>query len=251
MTKLAAAAARWCAAAMIAVALCGPAAADEAVRRELQSVLDRYYEAGRKGDIDSAMALNPAMRAMYDEAIKDKRPRAEVRKRMGAMLKATAPVSYEVLHFALGKDGDAAVLIVSGKPAPGADMQGMSLAEVEYAFNRANGRWTIGPPLFHPDPATIKRPPEDAFEPEENYTENRQTSLGGRIRGVRLADDHTMIVIRVLDEDQLAYLPPAAKLREAGFEPDGLRLFRIVSVEGIRHPSKDYKVWVTGLELLD
>ena len=240
------------AAALLVAALSQPAAADDAaLRAALQSTLDHFFAVSRGGDIDAAMADQPQLRAMYDGAIADKRPPAEVRQRMAEFLKSMAPESYEVLYVAAGKDGTNATLIINGKRPPGGDPQAAAVSEVEYEFARSGDRWTIGQVLASPPPDRIKRPPEDAFEPESAYTDDRHTTLGGRIRGVRFADDHTMVAVRVLDEDQLAYLPPAATLRQAGFDPDNLRLFRIVEIEGIRHPTKDYKLWATGLAVVE
>jgi hypothetical protein len=249
---MAASVARALAAVVLTLMAWAPANADDAaLRRELTATLDAFYVASRQGDIDAAMAIQPPLRAMYDDAIREKMPPAEVRRRMTEFLKSSAPESYEVLYSVVSKDGGDATLIVNGKPPRSANPQGPGVGEVEYGFKRDSDRWTIEQALASPDPATIKQPPEDAFEPEDAYTGDMNTSLGGRIRGLRFADDHTLIVVRVLDEDQLAYLPPATKLREAGFNPDSLRLFRIVSIEGIRHPTKDYKVWATGLDILE
>lgn len=95
------------------VAATVPAAADEPLRAELQAVLDRYYAASRKGDVNAALALRSAetRREVAAETRKD----PKFRTGFAAMLKAMTPSSYTVEHVQPDRrDPGKALMIIIG-----------------------------------------------------------------------------------------------------------------------------------------
>ncbi|MBM3516994.1 MAG: hypothetical protein FJX56_03720 [Alphaproteobacteria bacterium] len=67
---------------------------------------------------------------------------------------------------------------------------------------------------------------------------------------VAFADNHTLVVVRVLDEEHSVFLPARPVLNEAGFNPDLLQPQVIVSVEGYPHKVDKLKFWATGLSVV-
>lgn len=235
------------------VAATVPAAADEPLRAELQAVLDRYYAASRKGDVNAALALRSAetRREVAAETRKD----PKFRTGFAAMLKAMTPSSYTVEHVQPDRrDPGKALMIIIGQPSAEARApagQAPQPVRIEIEFTRVKNAWIIEDMLFRASAAAAKAAPEDGFEPIEAYDETRSSSVGGRIVRVRFADDHTLVVVNVFDEEACLYLPSRAALEAEGFAPDNLAPFRVVSAGGMPHRSKPYKTWVTELEMLD
>lgn len=103
--------------------------------------------------------------------------------------------------------------------------------------------------MLAPETAQIKRSPDTQPEPRANFDTSRQTSLGGRIMRVAFEPDHTLLVVLMLDEEQLAYLPNKAFLESQGFNTERLRAPRLIEIEGHPHRTNKFKTLATGAQL--
>jgi hypothetical protein len=117
---------------------------------------------------------------------------------------------------------------------------------VDFALEK--GAWTISEVILAPDPAQTKRSSDTQYDPESSYDLAQEVSLGGRIVRVAFETDHTLVVILMLDEEQLAYLPDRATLEAKGFKTARLMSPRLRN-RGSPPPDNKFKTLGTGASL--
>ena len=59
-----------------------------------------------------------------------------------------------------------------------------------------------------PDPASIKVCHDEPSEIEAAYNGNSNSNVGGLIRRVEFKPDHTLVMVRIVDEENCLILPP-------------------------------------------
>jgi hypothetical protein len=105
--------------------------------------------------------------------------------------------------------------------------------------------------MFGMDPSQIKACKNQAFEPIEAYDQNMSSSLGGPIVRVAFEADHTLVIVRVLDEEDCVFLPSRVELQKSGFDPGLLVPYAIVEVDGFPHKSDKQKTWADRIKMGD
>ncbi len=85
----------------------------------------------------------------------------------------------------------------------------------------------------------------DAFEERGNL------SMGGQIRRVDCAADHTKVVIRMFDEENCIFLPSRARLTELGFNPDWIEPWAIIEIEAWPHLADKQAFWAARVTIRD
>lgn len=236
-------------AAALALALGANArAADDPLQAELTALYQKHNELMAADKVDEALALRTAeVKADLEQELKkgSKDEQTETR----AMLRGMTPDSFEVLHID-GGESEAELYIVGSKKMPfGPDAGKIKRIEMQVAFAKEDGVWRVGVPTFLMDPDAVKHIEDVAYEPIENYDQDRDVNIGGRIVRVALEADHTLVVIRMLDEEQALFLPDKAYLEEKGFNVELLQPYATVEADGHPHKTNATKVWVTGLQV--
>ena len=74
-------------------------------------------------------------------------------------------------------------------------------------------------------------------------------SMGGPIARVAFEPDYTLVVVRVVDEENCAYLPSRADIAKSGQNPDLLVPYAIISINGFPHKSDKQKIWAEKFSL--
>ncbi len=243
----------WMVAMMVALATLagGRAMADDGLQAELTGVLERYYAAQRAGDFDAWMAVcSQDFRGMVAGGFSSE----EEKQAFLAWQQKATPRSFQVLHLESGgEDGAATLYTVTDGQRPPDSPDGEWIdaqAEVDVSFVKEADGWKVAMVMVGTDPASIQRSADDSFEPIEAYDTGTYTNLGGRIVRAEFRDDHTLVVVRLLDEEEFVYLPSRQELEEMGFNPDLLVPHANVEVEGHPHLKDKFKVWATGLNVL-
>jgi hypothetical protein len=242
---------------IIAVALAvltgasGPSRAQDDLQVELTSLLERYYTAQRAGDFDAMMALcSEEFRGMMSGAFSSD---AEKQAFLDWQ-KQSAPARFAVQGMDGGAaDGGATLYTVADLKRPPSTPDGQWVdgqAEIDASFAQESGAWKLAMIIVGADPAAIQRSADESYEPIDAYDTDSTANLGGRIVRTEFRDDHTLVVVRLMDEEQLVYLPSRQELEELGFNPDILVPNATVEVDGHPHRSDKFKVWATGLEVM-
>jgi hypothetical protein len=224
-------------------------AADKALQDELAALYRSYSAAVAADKVEEALTLR-AGEVRKDIETELSTGSEEERKEMREMLRGTTPDSIEVQH--LESAGETATLHVVGskKMAFGPDAGKIKRIEMEIEFLKEGGTWLIGMPTFLGDPDQIKRIEDVAYEPIDSYDQDRSIDFGGRIVRVGEAADHTLLILRIVDEENAVFLPPRAELEAAGFDVDALQPFVVVEAAGYPHRSNAQKLWATTLSIV-
>lgn len=245
--------------ALVLGAAAAPQAAplDPKLQRDLLAVYDTYAKAIAAGKVDAALATRTAAaKKRLQAALKNRRQRAE-------LLEFAKQLNFErveVVHAALAKSGSAATLMAIGtiripadaKMPPGAPAPGSTVRmELTLDFAREGGQWRFDEQTLGGDPDRVQKCPSETFEPAGAYDRDRNVSLGGPVRRVAFEADHTLVVVRVLDEEHCAFLPPRAALGKSGFNPAQLVPYAIVSIQGSPHKTDSHKVWGAEISVSD
>ncbi len=140
----------------------------------------------------------------------------------------------------------AAALLLSGGPAPGSTVD----MELTLSFVKQADGWKLDDQLFGADPATLAQCKDTKYEPEAAYDTDKTVSLGGRIVRVDFQANHTLVVVRVVDEENCAFLRDNKEGQlKHGLQPDLLVPYAIVEIEGSPHRSDKQKVLVDKLNV--
>ena len=238
-------------------AAAGAAPLDATLQQQLLAIYDSYNKAIQAGKVADATALRSAdSRADIDKELKKgKKAQAEFIE----MSKQMIPDSIEVLHATISRDGTKATILtlgtrtvpanarIAGGPKPGTVMHG----EITLAFKLEGKQWKFDEQDFGADPARVKACSDDAVEPMANYDDNRDVSLGGVIRKVEFKPDHTLLVVRVMDEDDCAILPNREKLQQLGMDVSLLVPYATVEMEGSPHRKDKQRAYISKLRVLE
>ncbi len=245
-------------AALFATAPAAAASLDPALQQQLLDIYDAYNKALLAGKVADAMKLRSA--AIRAEAQKEM-PNEAARQRFLAMARTMVPDTLQVLHATTNAAGSKASIITvatktlpktmkqsPGGPAPGSTQRG----EVTLSFVKEGAAWKLDDTMFGPDPSTIKPCKDERFEPASAYDADRTVSLGGPIVRVDFQSDHTLVVVRVTDEEDCAFLPENKEgLLKHGLAPDKLVPYAIVEIDGSPHRTDKQKVLVDSLTVRD
>ena len=151
----------------------------------------------------------------------------------------------EGVTLKLSRPGDDSRTVPPGTKIPGGPPPGTVMrSELTLDFVKEKGGWKYDNQTFGMDPDHILACTSESFEPIEAYDEDKNTSLGGPIVRVAFNADHTLVVVRVLDEETCAFMPDRATLEKAGLNSSMLVPYAIVEIDGLPHRTNKQKVWV-------
>jgi len=204
----------WIVLALIAFCVTHRAEADD-VQTILTQRLQGYYDAQKAGDIDKALSFfAKEQQKLYADEI-GKEP--DKRKMAADWMKKTAPKSFTVENLTEDKAAGTASIHTVNEMLD--DEGATAHVEMQTDFAKEGGGWFITGMIFGMNRDAIKRPANDDPEPEDAYDTDSSLNIGGPILRVAFEKDHTLIVIRVLDEEHDLFLPPKAKLKAMGVDP--------------------------------
>ena len=235
------------------IALAAPL--DPALQQQLLGVYDSYNKAMTAGKLPEAMAFRSAeVRKKVQQETKTASGKSELL----AMGKMMVPDALEVVHATINAAGDkASIITVAAKTMPknvknpGGAAPGSTVhSGLTLTFVKEGGGWKLDDQIFDADPSKIVACKDDKYEPEAAYDTDKTVSMGGPIVRVDFQPDHTMVVIRVVDEENCVFLRAnKEELLKHGLSPDKLVPYAIVEIEGSPHRTDKQKVLVDKLNV--
>ena len=229
---------------------------DASLQADLLALYAQYNKALAAGSLKDAVALRTAEKQAEFRA--ETKRSAKAQANLLAMAGDLAPESVEPQHATLSADGLAATIItigsktipanmkIPGGPKPGSVVR----SEITLDFRKEGGTWKFDNQTFGMDPGQIKPCHDEAIEITSAYDNGRDLSFGGPIKSVDFKPDHTLLVIRVLDEENCAILPKREELAQRGINPDALVPYAIVDMSGYPHRTDSQRAMVTSLRIL-
>jgi hypothetical protein len=231
---------------------------DPALQQQLLGVYDAYNKDLLAGKVTDAVKLRSA--EMRAQAAKEM-PTEAARQQFLAMAKTMVPDTVQPLHASINAAGDKASIITLGSKAipkgvklpPGAPPPGTVLhSELTLSYVKESDGWKLDDQMFGPDPAEIKKCKNDKFDGESAFDSKKTTSMGGPIVRVDFAPDHTLIVIRVVDEENCVFLRDTKDaLLKHGVDPAKLVPYSVVEFEGHPHKTDKQKVLAGNVTVHD
>jgi hypothetical protein len=228
---------------------------DAALQQQLLALFDSYNKAIAAGKLPDAVALRSAeVRKQMETEMKTAKGKSEFL----AMAKMMTPDSLEVQHATINGAGDKAHIItvasktipkgqkIAGAPPPGSVVHsGLTLD-----FVKQGGAWKFDNQIFGHDPSKTVACKSYTNEPESAYNANSTTTMGGPIVRVDFQPTYTLIVIRVVDEENCAFLRGGKdELMKHGLDPAKLVPYAIVEIEGSPHKTDKQKFLVDSLKV--
>jgi hypothetical protein len=230
---------------------------DPSLQQQLLGIYDSYNKDLMAGKVADAMKL----RSAETRASAAKVMPTAAQQRFLAMAKTMVPDAVQPLHASINSAGDKASIITVGsktvpkivKLPPGAPPPGSVMhSEITLTYVKESDGWKLDDQMFGPDPADIKRCKDDKYEGEAAYDTNHSTTMGGPIVRVDFAPDHTLIVIRVVDEENCVFLRDNKDaLLKRGLDLAKLVPYAIVEIEGSQHKRDKQKVLADSLNVHD
>ncbi|MGH6981332.1 MAG: hypothetical protein ACREFC_09015, partial [Stellaceae bacterium] len=236
---------------------CGAAPVSPELQAQLMALFNRWEHSLGDGKLAEAAAISvPDLRKQIIEAAKSKDDAAG----LAAMAKSMTPDKLEPKHASLSKDGKHAVIVALATvklpenlklppdappdaPKPGQIIQN----EITLKFEHESSDWKFAEQIFGMSPGQIKTCHDETTETRSAYDKGRSQSAGGPISRVEFKPDHTLIVFRVVDEENCAILPPKAKLAN----PAALEPYAIVTLDGFPHKSDKQRMWAETFKILE
>ncbi len=229
---------------------------DPALQQQLLGVYDGYNKALLAGKVQDALKLRSTETR---RSAQKEMPTEAARQRFLAMAKTMVPDTLEVVHSTINAAGDKASIITvaaktipknakipPGGPRPGSTMH----SEVTLSYVKETDGWKLDDQIFGPDPAAITACKNDKYEAESAYDTDKTISMGGPIVRVDFQPDHTLVVIRIVDEEICAFLRDNKDgLPKHGLAADQLVPYAIVEIEGSPHKTDKQKVLVDSLKV--
>ncbi|HEY7989998.1 MAG TPA: hypothetical protein VID77_01300 [Stellaceae bacterium] len=232
------------------------APASPELQAQLMALFNRWEHSLGDGKLADAAAISvPDLRKQIIDATKSK----EDAEGLAAMAKSMTPDTLEPRRASLSKDGKHAVIVALAtvkmpenlklpKDAPpDAPKPGQIIHnEITLKFEREGNEWKFAEQIFGMDPGQIKTCHDEAAETIAAYDKGRSQSAGGPISRVEFKQDHTLVVFRVVDEENCAILPPKAKLTN----PAALEPYAIVSLDGFPHKTDKQRMWAETYKIV-
>jgi hypothetical protein len=121
-----------------------------------------------------------------------------------------------------------------------------TVMEVVVSFRKEKGKWKMGHLTPLADPGRIKRPKDLAYNEKDADTDVTSASVAGRIVKLEFKPDHTLALVRVMEEEIAVFLPPRATLEKAGVDFDDLAPWKMREFTGFPHKKDKLKFFATG-----
>lgn len=229
---------------------------DATLRQQLVALYDSYNNAIAAGKLQDALAIRTAAtRARAQKEMKT----AKARQEFLAMAKMIIPDKLEVRHASISAAGDKAQLLTvvsktfpPGKQIPGGPPPGTTAqSELTLSFVRQGGAWKLDDLLYGMDPSEIVACKDDRNESMEAYDPDKDVSIGGPITRVDFQPDYTLVVVRVVDEENCAFLPNREEIAKHGIDPAKLVPYAIVDITASPHRSNKQKVLIESIKILE
>lgn len=213
---------------------------------DLKLIFDNFNKAIVAGKLEEGIALrDEETRKSFEEYTK----KPEERPGVLQMMQALIPLSYTTDHLDQ-KENKATVYMTAVFKDPQNPEKTM-IQELIINFAKEGVNWKMGEIMYLPDPTVVTKSPDDNFEPKDNYDLDSNTSMGGRITAVKLEKDYTLVKIKMMDEEDLIYLPSKEELEKSGLKIADLVPYKILQVAGHKHKTNPLKIWGNTAEIIE
>ena len=212
---------------------------------EFKIIFDNFNQAISAGKVEEALSFrNEETRKSFEGYIKTPEDLANTMQMVQSMI----PLSYTTDHLDQQESKATAYFTATFKDPQNSEktvIQGLMIN-----YTKENNTWKMADIIYMADPTDIKKSPDENFEPNANYDLGSNISMGGRILAVQFEKDYTLVKIKMLDEEDLVFLPSQAELEKTGLKSTDLVPYKILQVSGHKHPTNALKIWGNNAEII-
>jgi len=210
---------------------------------ELGRVFDAYNVGAKAGDVDKMLSLRTAER---QKEIREQIAKKEDRNYFLLLGRAQIPESYQLEHVSWTKSRQSATLYLLGQFAAMPEIERPRLRMEEMiSFKKENGAWKIDSALPLGDPDKVKRPKDLTRDPKDANL-NATGEIAGRIVKTEFKPGYTLVLLRVMDEENAVFLPAKEVLEKAGVPLKELEQWNLHQFKGHPHKTDKLKFFATS-----
>jgi hypothetical protein len=204
---------------------------------DLRNVFDKYNAATKEGDFNKILfyCTNDLQKEILSQ-VKTKKDQDDFILNGRIQI----PESYEIQHISSEKDSQkVSVYVIMQFSAMQEIGRERSRIECEIHYKKERDQWKLESVWFLTDPDKINRPKDYKYNPEDAALD-KEGNIGGRIVRTDFLSDYTIVILRVLDEENAVFLPPKGDLIKYGISINDLNPWNIYEFTG--HPHKTDKL---------
>ena len=214
-----------------------PFISGQITQEELKGIYDSSSSAVKEGNFEKILLYSSEN--SRNDIISNSKTKEE-KEDLLKIGKMQIPESYEILHMQIGRDSLTAILqTIMQFDANKEYGRERARLECEIHFKKENGKWKLDSILYLTDPDQIKRPDDLTYNPGDADME-KESEIGGRIISIDFKKDYSVVILRVIDEEDAVFLPSKDKLEVLGISLDDLIPWNIFEFNG--HPHKTDKL---------
>ena len=222
-----------------------PAQSQESALRE---IYDSYNKAIREGSFDKLTSFYTS--AVQKEITGQAKTKAEKEGFLN-LCRFQVPESYEILHMDSDKDTQSITLHTIMQFNEMKEIKrDRSRIECDIKFKNENSQWKLESLLFLSDPDKIVHPADLTYNPDDADLD-KEGDIGGRIVKTEFNPNYTLVIIRVLDEENAVFLKSKEALLKDGVSLKELEPWNIYEFTGHPHKTDKLKFFATGGKLVD
>ena len=208
-----------------------------------KELYDSYLTAAKEGNMDKIISFYT--KDVQKEMKGHLKSKAD-RKDFFSFYKSQLPESYEIVHMSYGADSQTVILNAIMQFDAMKEIQRERMrAESEIHFKKENDQWKLEEVMFLMDPDKITRPYDLTYKPEDADLD-KEGNVGGRIISVDFKPGYTVVIIRVLDEEDAVFLPGEEELVKNGMSVKELVPWNVFEFLGHPHKTDKLKFFATS-----
>ena len=213
----------------------------------LRKLYDSYNLALHEGSFDKIISFYTSdVQKEITSQIKTKKEK----KGFLDMGKIQIPESYEILHMDADKDTQSITLHTIMQFSEMKEIKReRSRIECDIKFKNENSQWKLESLLFLSDPDKIIHPADLTYNPEDADLD-KEGDIGGRIVKTEFNPGYTLVIIRVLDEENAVFLKSKSELLKDGVSLKELEPWNFYEFTGHPHKTDKLKFFATGGKLI-
>jgi hypothetical protein len=222
--------------------ICVPFYHGQTQEATFRQIYDSYNKAVSEGSFDKIISFYTS--EVQNEITYQVKTKQEKKQFLNSA-KIQIPESYEIIHFESDKDTQSITLHTIMQFAALKEIKReKSRIECDIKFKNENSQWKLESLLFLSDPDKIIHPSDLKYNPEEADLD-KEGDIGGRIVKIEFNPDYTLVIIRVLDEENAVFLKSKSELLKDGVSLKDLKPWNIYEFSGHPHKSDKLKFFAT------
>jgi hypothetical protein len=210
---------------------------------DLKNVFDKYNSAMKEGD------FNKILFYCTNDLKKEILSQVTTKKDQDDLIlngKIQIPESYEIQHVASDKDSlKVTVYVIMQFSAMQEIGRDRSRIECEIHYKKESDIWKIESVWFLNDPDKIIHPKDYTYNLGDAAMD-KDGNIGGRIVRTEFLPDYTLVILRVLDEENAVFLPPQKDLVKNGISIKDLYPWNIYEFTGHPHITDKLKFFAVS-----